>query len=121
MLLWPPRPASAVVYTIGEMLQKCARLAEMRIDGPKISYPMTDAGWDAALCATYLQGIADMIVDVPLSQFNICMENTATKQHAAVFVKYANEHPERHHWAATYGVIDALAHAFPCPVAGAKQ
>jgi hypothetical protein len=41
-------------------------------------------------------------------------EGSSTDQRIRIFVKYANEHPERLHFAAEAIVIESLAQAYPC-------
>ena len=78
-------------------------------------------------CTGYVAGIADHISsdksifpNVSSGQYwifnDVCSpENVTVGQLAKVWIKWANEHPERLHLAASSLVTEAFAQAWPCP------
>jgi hypothetical protein len=108
--------AVAADVSMGKLVPYCSALEQM-VDMPTggIGYPVTGTGMDATYCAAYIRGILAVIEFGPVKEVRICFPaNVDDKQIAAVFVKYAKNHPEWHHWPAVYGVTNALQDAFPC-------
>ena len=103
--------------TIERLLPYCSAVEQI-VDIPTTGdmvQPITDAGMDAAYCTGYLDGILAVVEHGPVKEVHICFPlGVNTKELAAIFVKYAENHPEWHHWPAVYGVTQALQDAFPC-------
>jgi len=69
-------------------------------------------------CLGYISGATDVLTsdsEGPLSAEFICMPaSVTTGQILKVYVKYANDNPEKLHYSASILLANALVTAFPC-------
>ena len=75
-------------------------------------------------CSGYIAGFYDGITtkDYGIPELQACFPEeedgltlaVSFEQMVLVFVKWAKDHPELHHWARWQGVRQAFADAFPC-------
>lgn len=98
------RPAART--NIGELMLFCKAAVASTESGLR---PTPDAGF----CIGYLRGMADMnsIADIG----GICTpQEVGTNQLARIYVKWADDNPERHHEDMSIGWVSAMRKAFPC-------
>jgi hypothetical protein len=77
------------------------------------------ATWENGFCSMYLHGVQDTYgmfnAWKQLDREYFCIPDGVTfEQLRKVFIKYANEHPDNLHWAASIMVLGAFNEAFPC-------
>lgn len=103
MLVVSPAKSEVMVnrlYTGGQMLSQCESESEYRV-----------------ICLGYLSGIFDLHNEYAASGFpqKFCPpKRTNAVQLRRIFIKYANENPQKDHLAAASIVINAFKEAFPC-------
>ena len=90
--------------TIGEMLLNCEK---------------PDGNPFRVYCHSYISGVIDVQATYGLKDseqliYTCFPKGITSRQGAAIFVKWAKEHPELHHKYSHIGVVSSLAEAFPC-------
>jgi len=116
-----PPSASAQQNTTEEMASACRPVVSAKVANETVAMPLTfEAGqcWGAFLS---LQGV--LTADVRIDQFfGICAPAQSTRtQFVAVFVRYADNHPEQLHTPFMETALASLKQAFPCRTAKSKS
>lgn len=106
MAIWYSGEAQA--KTTGELLDNCKHDQEPALYSYCVGYVMG---------AAEAQLTSDMFhkgIDSSFPGFFCPPNNVTGSQVAAIFVKYATDHPEAHHLQADWIVTAAMTNAFPC-------
>jgi hypothetical protein len=120
--------AHAYFYTAGEMLSYCAAVENAQtVPGPGGENVSFVPSFASGICWGYFGALMDVVRvreynnhDQPVLYYCPSPE-VRVGQYVKVFTLWARSHPEQLHMDALSVAKSALMHAFPCPVAGAKQ
>jgi len=104
-----------------QMLSACRLVAQAPVKEKEDSFFMPP-GEDAAKCWGFFMGLQSAIVLIPSKgaqpYLSVCAPPQSTRlQFVTIFVRYADENPQRLHEDVFLVALDALRAAFPC---GAK-
>ena len=107
----------ALAQTAGEMLHACQTLQRgIRIKGNDAFLP---SGAEAQQCWGFMSAVQEYSVLADQGGNRLLgacpAADIKTTQIVDVFVKYANEHPEKSGTSAAVAAYNAMADAFPCP------
>ncbi len=105
-VLWAKIGLAAEERTIGALVADCRWAVER-----------DRADYSSGRCMGYIGATADMgfILEYVDKATPFCIPNGASfKQLVAVFVRWADAHPERWHEPMVMGPMDAFREAFPC-------
>ncbi len=99
-----------------QMLSACRQIADAKISGDTIEMDHTfDIGlcWGAFSVIQRLSATVDHEMKPILSS---CAPSESTRtQLIAIYVRYAEKHPEKYHQDFVYTALSAMREAFPCP------
>jgi hypothetical protein len=104
--------------TAEEMLSACRPVMNAKVTDGKINLPLD---FDSGSCWGAFGAIQDLLTAVNAStkkpMFGVCLsESTTRTQLIAIFVRYAEKHPERYNERFVWVADNAIREAFPCPV-----
>jgi hypothetical protein len=98
------------------MLSACRPVAQAQIVGENIEMP---PGAGPAMCWGFFIGLQKVINLIPAQGqqpfLSVCApEKSNRAQLIAIFVRYAEQNPQRHHEDVFWVAVDSLRAAFPC-------
>ena len=108
--------SSAFAESAEELLSACRPVTKAPVSGDSVQFEQT---YDTGFCWGAFSAVQKSIILVdnrkqPL--YGVCPPPTSTRtQTIAIFIQYAETHPQRLHEHYLFVVVDALREAFPCP------